>query len=251
MIKRRARQVTFDGRNIHLSEQLFTLLLFLAERARESPATVEIRDIEDHVWGASIHRISSSIREPIRALRSALKEATGSDLAGRRLIEYRRKHDHLVECISNAPFHSDYGGDWIAKTYRNKVDGTVHIVLQKGQVLTGQPTLVRMHGISIFSDVLGQPGPRKRILQRAMAEIGREGAGVIVLLMPTTPGELSAEVGGADGPAMDLRSYGLGAQILTDLGVQDMVLLTNSHRNIVAIEGHGINIVGERPIPEN
>ncbi len=180
------------------------------------------------------------------ARRHGLKMGTIRDL-----IEYRRKHDHLVECISNAPFHSDYGGDWIAKTYRNKVDGTVHIVLQKGQVLSGQPTLVRMHGISIFSDVLGQPGPRKRILQRAMAEIGREGAGVIVLLMPTTPGELSAEVGGADGPAMDLRSYGLGAQILTDLGVQDMVLLTNSHRNIVAIEGHGINIVGERPIPEN
>lgn len=99
MVKRRARQVTLDGRNIHLSEQLFTLLLFLAERARESPATVEIRDIEDHVWGASIHRISSSIREPIRALRSALKEATGSDLAGRRLIEYRRNPNGYRLCL--------------------------------------------------------------------------------------------------------------------------------------------------------
>ncbi len=180
------------------------------------------------------------------ARRHGLKMGTIRDL-----IEYRRKHDHLVECVAQAPFTSDYGGDWIAKTYRNKVDGTVHIALQKGAVKQGEPTLVRMHGISIFSDVLGQPGPRKRILQRAMAEIGKAGSGVFVLLMPTTPGELSAEVGGVDGPAMDLRSYGLGAQILTDLGVQDMILLTNSHRNIVAIEGLGINIVGEQPIPEN
>ena len=78
----------------------------------------------------------------------------------RDLIEYRRKHDHLVECASEAPFQSDYGGDWIAKTFRNKVDGSINIVLQKGHVVPGEPTLVRMHVISIYSDVLGQPGPR-------------------------------------------------------------------------------------------
>jgi 3,4-dihydroxy 2-butanone 4-phosphate synthase/GTP cyclohydrolase II len=168
----------------------------------------------------------------------------------RDLIEYRRKHDHLVECISSAPFMSDYGGDWTAKTYRNKVDGSVNIVLQKGHVVPGEPTLVRMHGISIYSDVLGQPGPRKRVLQRAMDEIGRAGSGVIVVLMPHTPEALTAEVGGANGPEMDLRAYGIGAQILADLGIHDMILLTNSHRNIVAIEGYGLNIVGEQPISE-
>jgi 3,4-dihydroxy 2-butanone 4-phosphate synthase/GTP cyclohydrolase II len=168
----------------------------------------------------------------------------------RDLIEYRRKHDHLVECASEAPFHSDYGGDWTAKTFRNKVDGSVNIVLQKGHVVPGEPTLVRMHGISIYSDVLGQPGPRKRILQRAMDEIGKVGSGVIVLLMPHSPEQLSAEVGGTKLPDMDLRSYGIGAQILADLGIHDMILLTNAHRNVVAIEGYGLNIVGERPIPE-
>ncbi|MBA4161183.1 MAG: 3,4-dihydroxy-2-butanone-4-phosphate synthase [Novosphingobium sp.] len=168
----------------------------------------------------------------------------------RDLIQYRRKHDHLVECVSEAPFTSDYGGDWTAKSYRNKTDGTVNIVLQKGHVVSDEPTLVRMHGISIYSDVLGQPGPRKRILQRAMDEIGRAGAGVIVLLMPTSPEQLNAEVSRSPLPEMDLRAYGIGAQILADLGIHDMVLLTNSHRNIVAIEGYGLNIVGERPIPE-
>jgi 3,4-dihydroxy 2-butanone 4-phosphate synthase / GTP cyclohydrolase II len=163
----------------------------------------------------------------------------------RDLIEYRRKHDHLVECVSEAPFTSDYGGDWTAKTYRNKIDGSANIVLQKGRVIEGQATLVRMHGISIFADVLGQPGPRKRILQRAMSEIGKEGAGVIVLLMPQ-----SFEISSAQPPQMDLRAYGIGAQILADLGIHDMTLLTNSHRNVIGLDGYGINIVGERPIPE-
>jgi DNA-binding winged helix-turn-helix (wHTH) protein len=81
--------VAFAGRDVHLSEQLFALLLFLAERALDSPATVPIRAIEDHVWGVGIHRIASSIREPIRALREALAAGAADD-AVRSLIEYKR-----------------------------------------------------------------------------------------------------------------------------------------------------------------
>jgi 3,4-dihydroxy 2-butanone 4-phosphate synthase/GTP cyclohydrolase II len=161
----------------------------------------------------------------------------------RDLIEYRRRHDHLVEKISETPFTSDYGGDWRLLTYRNKVDGSNSFVLQKGQVVPGEPTLTRVHGISLLDDMMGRPGPRKRTLQRAMAEVGKAGAGVIVLLI--TP--IEDQVDGA--PQMDLRAYGIGAQILADLGVHDMILLTNAHRNIVAIEGYGLNVVGEQPIP--
>ena len=71
LIERRARRANLDGRSVHLSDQLFALLLFLAERALAGPETVEFRVIEDHVWGSGIHRISSGIREPIRALRNA------------------------------------------------------------------------------------------------------------------------------------------------------------------------------------
>ncbi|MDD3798922.1 MAG: 3,4-dihydroxy-2-butanone-4-phosphate synthase, partial [Novosphingobium sp.] len=169
----------------------------------------------------------------------------------RDLIEYRRRNDHLVECVAEAPFVSDYGGEWTARTYRDKVDGVVHIVLQKGHVIPGESTLVRVHAISIYSDVLGQPGPSKRTLQRAMVEIGKEGAGIIVLLMPHDPDQLIREVSAAKGPSMDLRSYGIGAQILADLGVHEMILLTNTHRNVVAIDGYGINIVDQRSIPES
>lgn len=166
----------------------------------------------------------------------------------RDLIEYRRRNDHLVECVAEAPFQSDYGGEWTLKTYRNKVSGILHVALQKGRIMPDQSTLVRMHGMSLFSDVLGQPGDRKRILQRAMEEVGKAGSGVIVVLMPETTEELAQELSGGS-RTMDLRSYGIGAQILADLGVHDMRLLTNSHHNVVAVEGYGLNIVDEQSIP--
>ncbi|MFC3670499.1 3,4-dihydroxy-2-butanone-4-phosphate synthase [Novosphingobium pokkalii] len=176
------------------------------------------------------------------ARRHGLKIGTIRDL-----IEYRRRHDHLVQKVAEVPFTSDYGGDWRVLTYRNKVDGTESLVLQKGQVAPGQATLVRVHAFSAFDDLLGRAGPRKRTLQRAMDEIGREGAGVIVLLFPTA--ESDPVRGAVPGQDMDLRAYGIGAQILADLGIHDMVLLSNSHHTPVAIEGYGLNIVGERPIP--
>ena len=167
----------------------------------------------------------------------------------RDLIAYRMRHDHLVERVSESQFTSDYGGAWRAMTYRNKVDGSTNVVLQMGKVLPDTPTLVRMHSVSIFADLLGQQGGRKRALQRSMIEIGKAGAGLVVLLMPTDPDSLSNEIGGKPRTEMDLRSYGIGAQILADLGVHDMVLLTNAHRNVIAVEGYGLNIVGEQAIP--
>ena len=175
------------------------------------------------------------------ARRHGLKMGTIRDL-----IEYRRKHDHLVERVAEVPFTSDYGGQWKLLTYRNKIDGSDSFVLQMGHIDPAQPTLARVHTVSILDDMLGQPGPRKRTLQRAMAEIGREGSGLIVLLI--RPQE-SGEPGGGEARDMDLRAYGIGAQILADMGVHELILLSNAHRNVVAIEGYGLNIVGERPIP--
>ena len=175
------------------------------------------------------------------ARRHGLKMGTIRDL-----IEYRRKHDHLVTRVASVPFTSDYGGQWKLLTYRNKIDGSDSFVLQMGLVDPAQPTLARVHTVSILDDMLGRPGPKKRSLQRAMAEIGREGAGLIVLLI--RPQE-SGEAGGGEARDMDLRAYGIGAQILADMAVHELILLTNSHRNVVAIEGYGLNIVGERPIP--
>jgi len=169
----------------------------------------------------------------------------------RDLIAYRRLNDHLVERSVETRFPSDYGGEWTAIIYRNKIDNSEHLVLQKGRIAPGEPTLVRMHAISLFDDMLGRSGERKRLLQRAMAAIGAEGNGLIVILRPNGPNELSVMMKmEAREQEMDLRSYGVGAQILADLGVHSMVLLTNAHRNVIAIEGYGIHIVGERRIEE-
>jgi len=166
----------------------------------------------------------------------------------RDLIEYRRRNDHLVECVNEAPFTSDYGGDWIARSYRNKIDGSMNLVLQKGRIMPGEPTLVRMHAHSLYFDTLGQPGPRKRILQRSMETIGQAGSGVIVLLMPENRDDLARQVVNDDRSSEVLRSYGIGAQILADIGVHDLILLTNTPHNVVGIEGYELNIVGQQAI---
>jgi 3,4-dihydroxy 2-butanone 4-phosphate synthase / GTP cyclohydrolase II len=178
------------------------------------------------------------------ARRHSLKIGTIRDL-----IAYRMKHDHLVEMVSESSLASDYGGDWRAMTYRSKVSGATHVVLQKGHVDPARPTLVRMHAISIFDDVLGQTGPRKRQLQRSMDAIGRRGAGLIVLLMPDRPERLRAEIGRHPHPESELRDYGIGAQILVDRGVSEMVLLSDSERTVIGLEGYGLKVVGRESIP--
>ena len=162
----------------------------------------------------------------------------------RDLIAYRMREDHLVECVGERGFDSDYGGRWRLLTYRNTVDGSESYVLQKGEVVEGEATLARVHPISIFDDVLGQPGPRKRTLQRAMQAIGDHGSGIIVALPTGTP---------PSGPAKQeevYRNIGIGSQILADLGVSRITLLSNSTPNLVGIEGYGLDIAGHKPIPE-
>jgi 3,4-dihydroxy 2-butanone 4-phosphate synthase / GTP cyclohydrolase II len=111
--------------------------------------------------------------------------------------------------------------------------------------------LVRMHPVSMHFDLLGAPGPRKRRLQRSMEAIGAAGSGLIVCLMQPLPGSAAAaNPSPAPGPGgMDLRTYGIGAQILADLGVHQMELLTPSHNVLVGLEGYGLSVVGERAIP--
>ena len=166
----------------------------------------------------------------------------------RDLIAFRSLNDHLVERTSDVQFESRYGGDWRLMNYRNKVDGSDNLVLLKGTVLPGVPILTRVHQISPFDDILGAGGPRENILQRAMVEIGKEGNGVIVMLFPQR--ESDPARGGKPSAEMALRSHGIGAQILADLNVHDIILLTNSHRTLVGIEGFGLTIVAERPITE-
>jgi 3,4-dihydroxy 2-butanone 4-phosphate synthase / GTP cyclohydrolase II len=172
----------------------------------------------------------------------------------RDLIAYRLKKDRLVEQTAEAQFESRWGGTWTAKTFFNKASGNEQIALVKGRVDPGKPTLVRMHGLSMFADAFAEAGPRGGLLKGAMRIIGEEGAGVIVVINRPVPDALSQALNVRSGKAElremeEIRDYGVGAQILSALGVQDMILLTNTHHTPVALDGYGLAIVGERPIP--
>lgn len=179
------------------------------------------------------------------ARRHGLKIGTIRDL-----IAYRHAHDRLVKCVAETRLESWHGGEWIAKTYANTAEYSEHMVLQKGRIEPGKPTLVRVHTQSMFTDMFAEKGERAGQLNRAMDEIGREGAGIIVIIRDGSPTAISEQMRAKDqGEPITLRDYGIGAQILVDLGVSDMILLTNQHRNIVGIEGYGLKVVGERAIP--
>ncbi len=171
----------------------------------------------------------------------------------RDLIAYRRRHDHLVEKRAEARFTSQWGGEWTALTFWNKATESEQVALLKGKVDPAKPTLVRMHAMSPFSDIFGEGGGRGGLLRRSMEIIGEEGAGVVVVINKPRPDQFSVALqarAGTLGPRdMDeLRDYGVGATILTELGVQDMILLTNTHHTLIGLDGYGLSIVGERAI---
>ncbi|WP_375404336.1 3,4-dihydroxy-2-butanone-4-phosphate synthase [uncultured Sphingomonas sp.] len=174
----------------------------------------------------------------------------------RDLIAYRRRYDHLVEKRAEMPFQSRWGGQWRAITYYNKASGDETIALVKGHIDPDKPTLVRMHTASYFVDMFGEESERTGLLSRSMELIAEEGEGVIVVINRPMKDSVSrfiklrGEGKGAGAPEIEeLRDYGVGAQILAELGVQDMVLLTNTHHTLVALDGYGLSIVGERAIP--
>ena len=169
----------------------------------------------------------------------------------RDLIAYRRRHDHNVERVAEAKFESRFGGEWSAITFRNKAIDTETLALVKGRIDPGQPTLVRMHALNIFNDIFGQTGSRADLLSRAMEAIAENGSGVVVMLNAANVplrSMVQAQAGEKVPDMNELRDYGVGAQILTELGIHDMVLLTNSHHTLVALDGYGLNIVEERPL---
>jgi 3,4-dihydroxy 2-butanone 4-phosphate synthase/GTP cyclohydrolase II len=174
----------------------------------------------------------------------------------RDLIAYRRRHDRMIDKRKELAFHSRNGGDWVARSYYNRATGDETVALVKGRIDPSKPTLVRMHTLSYFADIFGEDtGDRTDLLQRSMNMIAEEGSGVIVVInrpmnkLLSRVMDIKQEFRDGGTPDLEeLRDYGVGAQILAELGIHDMVLLTNTHHSLVALEGYGLNIVGERPI---
>ena len=178
------------------------------------------------------------------------------------LIEYRRRHDRIVERTVSTTFESRFGGAFNTYVFVNRAAYAEHLALVKGDITTGGPVLVRMHALSVFRDVLGDMEEgRVGELRKSMEMIGEEGRGVVVLIRESWATSLSDRVRersasavkapeGAKSAPIRLRDYGVGAQILLDLGVRDMILLTNTNRVVIGLEGYGLRIVDRRPIPD-
>jgi 3,4-dihydroxy 2-butanone 4-phosphate synthase/GTP cyclohydrolase II len=177
-----------------------------------------------------------------------LKIATIADL-----IAYRLRYDHLVGVVAETAINSAHGGDFAVKVYATTVDPAEHVALVKGDVSGGAPVLVRVHASNTLDDVLAAGGHRETLVHKAMDLVGQAGRGVIVLIRESRPDALSArlkqEDGGGRTGQQRLIEYGIGAQILLDLGVREMVLMSNSPaRKIVGLDGYGLKVVGHKSL---
>lgn len=176
------------------------------------------------------------------AQKHGLKIGTISDL-----IAYRRRHDNLVRVMSEQKITSAFGGEWMMRVYSDTTQGAEHVALIKGDITTPDPVLVRMHAFDPLLDMVGTDGgARANEFSDAMRLIGAEGRGVVVLLRDTEMKLTPAD----GGTPQVLRQYGLGAQILSSLGLHDLILLTNSATpKVVGLDGYGLSIAGTRKIP--
>jgi 3,4-dihydroxy 2-butanone 4-phosphate synthase/GTP cyclohydrolase II len=169
------------------------------------------------------------------------------------LIAYRRRYDHIVERTESTVLSSVHGGEFQMHVYVNTVSYAEHVALVKGDITDGAPVLTRMHALSVLDDVLMDArGGKAGDLQKAMDRIGEAGRGVVVLIREPHPKALSDRVRLRENKpptsSGELRDYGIGAQILADLGVTDMVLLSNTDKTVIGLEGYGLRIVDRQPL---
>ena len=181
------------------------------------------------------------------------------------LIAYRRRKEKLVEQVAASKIQSRFGGEFDVRVYANKIGYSEHIAIVRGDVSGDEPVYVRVHQHNILADSLGdttasvffrgEARSRAGELESSMKMIAEKGRGVIILIREPTPTTISRFIKEREGhalskPVAELRQYGIGAQMLQDLGVKNMILLTNSSHKIIGIEGYGIHMVGQAPLPE-
>ena len=224
-------------------------------RAGHTEASVDIARLSGHSSSAVICEIMNDDGTMARlpdlvqfAQFHGLKVGTIADL-----IAYRRRTETIVEQVLAGTLDSRFGGRFQSYVYINKIQYAEHIALVRGDISGDEPVLVRMHAQSVLDDVLGDRNSgRENDLHASMELIAKEGRGVVVLLREPNPNGLStvlkARLEGQSGSAPELRDYGIGAQILLDLGVRKMILLSNRKKPIIGLEGYGLTVVGHRAI---
>ncbi|WP_421993465.1 3,4-dihydroxy-2-butanone-4-phosphate synthase [Roseococcus sp.] len=164
------------------------------------------------------------------------------------LIAYRRRTERLVKRVEEGEVTHAVGGDWKLIVYAGSVEGGEHVALVKGDLSAPGPVLTRMHAASVLNDMVGGQGIRE--LHGAMEAIAAEGRGVVVILRDWRLDGFSQQVRNRrDKKATpQLRDYGIGAQILADLGLKDIIRLSNNPRPVVGLEGWGLRVLETRAV---
>jgi 3,4-dihydroxy 2-butanone 4-phosphate synthase/GTP cyclohydrolase II len=173
-----------------------------------------------------------------------LKLGTIADLIG-----HRRRTEKLVRRVQEGEVEQAIGGTWRAVVYESTAAPGEHLALVKGDVSTDAPVLVRMHAASLFREIISGRGLGD--LHAAMRMIDAAGRGVVVLLRDPRPDALSIRLkrGATNAIAPEIRDYGIGAQILEDLGVKRIIRLSNNPRPLIGLEGYGLQVLETRPLP--
>ena len=175
------------------------------------------------------------------------------------LVAHRLRHDRIVKRVGARAIESAYGGQFEMVAYETTVDATEHLALVRGDLTQPGPVLVRVHAVNPASDLLGigGDGDRSALIEQSLRQIAAEGRGVLVMirdLRPKAVTQFLASLGHGAGEAAGQKErreveIGIGSQILRDLGVTEMVLLTNSPQHVyVALDGYGLKIIGNRKI---
>jgi 3,4-dihydroxy 2-butanone 4-phosphate synthase/GTP cyclohydrolase II len=166
------------------------------------------------------------------------------------LIAYRRKNDTTIKRIIDSTIESPHGGMFRFQIYATTVNYVEHVALVKGDVSGPEPVLVRVHQLNLL-DAIGASPKKGTSLAASMNAVAEEGRGVIVIIRESRADSLSTRVlaeAHKNSPKPALRDYGIGAQILRDLGVSKMILLSNTPRPVVGLDGYGLSIVGHRSL---
>ncbi len=168
------------------------------------------------------------------------------------LIEFRRKTEKLVECVASGPFESHFGNDFIIKVYRDLLDRGEHVALVRGKIRAETETLVRVHQFDLTADLLGYRNAHPDYVTTALQQLAaHNGPVAAVFVQDPDPHSISRRVAGGRRDYANRaseRDYGIGAQILKDLGVGKMTLLTSSSRKMAALEGFGLSLTNRIPI---
>ena len=221
-------------------------------RAGHTEAAVDISRLAGHHPSAVICEIMKPDGTMARlpdlvsfAAEHGLKIGTISDL-----ISYRHKHDNLLRQRVEQSVTSEYGGDWTMRIFADQITGTDHVMLSKGDITSDDPVLVRAHALNALEDVLGLgPSPAGE-LPRAMEIIAEEGRGAVLLLREPNP-KLRVGEEEDEGPRT-IKRTGIVAQILSSMGLRDLILLTDCpETKYLGLEAFNLSIVGTRPITKD